>query len=105
MRREKQEFFKGKEYMLLTNELNNGQYRNWKHQVVDAFQCKLSALICSFVVKRQKKKNKELVQQDRWKTQDSRMMKKCGTRLCIPNLHSAVLIVRAILLHKLPLLS
>ena len=37
MRREQQEFFKGKEYMLLTNELNNGQYRNWKHQVVDAY--------------------------------------------------------------------
>ena len=29
---------------------------------------------------------KELTQQDVWKTQDSRKMKMCGARLCIPNL-------------------
>ena len=30
--------------------------------------------------------NRELTQQDGWKTQDCRLTKKCGARLCIPNL-------------------
>ena len=50
----------------------------------------------------------ELKQQDVWKTQDGRMTKKCGARLCIPNLtyatffrYSAVLSVPTVLLCKL----
>ena len=47
---------------------------------------------------------RELAQQDGGKTQDGRMTKKRGARLCIPNLtrHSAVLSVPAFLLRKLP---
>ena len=52
--------------------------------------------------------NRELTQQDGSKTQDGRMTKKCGARLCIPGLarnffrHSAVLSLTAVLLRKLP---
>ena len=47
--------------------------------------------------------NWNLMQQDGWKTQDGRMMKKCCPRLCIPATffrHSAVLSLPAVLLRK-----
>ena len=52
--------------------------------------------------------NRDLIQQDGLKTQDSRMMKKCITRLCIPGLaqhffhHSAIPSLPVVLLHKVP---
>ena len=36
---------------------------------------------------------RELTQQDGWKTQDGRMTKKCGARLCIPNLTGHLFVI------------
>ena len=37
--------------------------------------------------------NRELTQQNGWKTQDGRMTKKCGARLCIPGLTRHVFVI------------
>ena len=46
--------------------------------------------------------NRELTQQDGSKTQDGRMTKKCGARLCIPGLARNFFRHSAVLLRKLP---
>ena len=46
--------------------------------------------------------NRELTQQDGCKTQDGRMTKKCGVRLCIPGLARHSFRHSAVLLRKVP---